>query len=186
VPRRANGVRPSIGCVNDGVVGLARGTLELRDYNPEWPQWFERERAALLAIAPQLLEVEHIGSTAIPGLAAKPVIDMQASIEWPERQQVIDRLIPRGYMFMPDRVYVDRVFLPKGPETTRTHYLSLIASDSDEWSVRLRFRNALRANPRLREEYEQLKRKLLREAHDRPAYTAAKSTFVSQVLAKHQ
>lgn len=166
-------------------MGLARGTLELREYNPEWPRSFERERSALLATVPQLLEIEHIGSTAIPGLSAKPVIDMQASLDWLERQQVIDRLISRGYTFMPDRVYVDRVFLPRGPETNRTHYLSLIARGSDEWRMRLRFRDALRADPRLRQEYGQLKRTLVDEGHDRRAYTAAKSTFVLQVLADH-
>ncbi|WP_167288922.1 GrpB family protein [Nocardioides seonyuensis] len=171
--------------MNEDVVGLARGALELRDYDPEWPHRFELERSALLTAAPQLLEVEHIGSTAIPGSAAKPVIDMQASLHWPDRQQVINRLISRGYTFMPDRVYVDRIFLPRGPETRRTHHLSLIARGSDEWRVRLRFRDALRADPRLRQEYEHLKRTLVREAHDRSAYTAAKAAFVAQVLAEH-
>jgi GrpB-like predicted nucleotidyltransferase (UPF0157 family) len=176
---------PSIRRVEQDAVGLARGALELRDYSPEWPRWFERERVTLLATAAQILDIEHIGSTAVPGLAAKPIIDMQASLNWSDREQVIARLVRCGYTFMPERVYVDRVFLPKGPEASRTHYLSLIAAGSDEWPLRLRFRDALRADPRLRHEYEQLKRRLIHEADGRPAYTAAKSAFVSQVLAEH-
>jgi GrpB-like predicted nucleotidyltransferase (UPF0157 family) len=171
--------------VEQDAVGLARGALELRDYSPEWPRWFERERSHLLQTAPQLLDVEHVGSTAVPGLAAKPIIDIQASLDWSEREQVIARLVSHGYVFMPGRVYPERVFLPKGPEASRTHYLSLIASGCDEWRLRLRFRDALRADPDLRREYEQLKRRLMLETDDRSTYTAAKTSFVARVLAQH-
>jgi GrpB-like predicted nucleotidyltransferase (UPF0157 family) len=171
--------------VEEDAVGLARGALELRAYSPEWPHLFEAERLALLTIAPELLRVEHIGSTAIPGLTAKPIIDMQACLEWSEREQVIARLIDCGYTYMPERVYVDRVFLPKGPEESRTHYLSLIRAGSDEWMPRLQFRDALRANPQLRREYEDLKRHLIRGTDDRDTYTASKAAFVAQVLAAH-
>ena len=103
--------------------------------------------------------------------------------DWP---RVVPRLVERGYTFMGERVCVSRVFLPKGPEESRTHYLSLIEADSEEWRVRLRFRDALRSDPALQHEYQDLKRRLLRElASDRPAYTDAKSAFVSQVLAEH-
>jgi GrpB-like predicted nucleotidyltransferase (UPF0157 family) len=173
--------------VNDDAVGLVRGAVELRPYDPAWPHWFERERAELLADVPQLLEVEHIGSTSIPGLEAKPIIDMQASLrslsDWP---RVVPRLVERGYTFMAERVYESRIFLPKGPAESRTHYLSLIEADSEEWPARTRFRDALRSDPALRQEYQHLKRRLLREhAYDRPAYTDAKSAFVAQVLTEH-
>ena len=132
--------------VKDDVVGLARGAVELRPYDPAWAQWFELERTALLAEVLELLEVEHIGSTSIPGIEAKPIIDMQASLrslsDW---QRVVPRLVQRGYTLMAERVYESRVFLPKGPEEFRTHYLSLIEAGSEEWRVRLRFRDALRS-----------------------------------------
>jgi GrpB-like predicted nucleotidyltransferase (UPF0157 family) len=173
--------------VKDDAIGLARGAVDLRPYDPVWAQRFDLERTALLTYVPELLEVEHMGSTSIPGIEAKPVIDMQASLrslsDW---QRVVPRLVPRGYTFMAERVYESRVFLPKGPEGLRTHYLSLIEAGSEEWRVRLRFRDALRSDPALRLEYQDLKRRLARRhVSDRPAYTDAKSAFVARVLAEH-
>jgi GrpB-like predicted nucleotidyltransferase (UPF0157 family) len=173
--------------MKDDAVGLARGAVELRRYDPAWPQLFELERAELLAEVPELLEVEHIGSTSVAGIEAKPLIDMQASLrslsDW---QSVLPRLVERGYTFVVERVYERRVFLPKGPEESRTHYLSLIEADSEEWRVRLRFRDALRADPTLRLEYQELKRRLTREHPlERVAYTDAKSAFVAQLIADH-
>lgn len=114
---------PSMFRMKDDPVGLARGAVELRPYDPAWPQWFKRERAELLTDVPELLEIEHIGSTSIPGLEAKPIIDMQASLrshaDWP---YVVPRLVERGYTFMADRANESRIFLPKGPEHCRTHY----------------------------------------------------------------
>lgn len=173
--------------VKHDAVGLARGAVELRPYDPEWAQRFELERTALLADVPELLEVEHIGSTSIPGIEAKPIIDMQAALrslsDW---QRVVPRLVQRGYTFMAERVHESRVFLPKGPEESRTHYLSLIEAGCEEWHVRLRFRDALRSDPALQLEYQELKRLLAcRHVLDRPAYTDAKSAFVARVLAEH-
>ena len=173
--------------VKDDAVGLARGAVELRPYDPAWAQRFELERTAFLEDVPELLEVEHIGSTSIPGIEAKPIIDMQASLrslsDW---QRVVPRLVQRGYTFMAERVYESRVFLPKGPEEFRTHYVSLIETGSEEGRVRLRFRDALRSDPALRQEYQELKRRLARRhVSDRPAYTDAKSAFVARVLAEH-
>jgi GrpB-like predicted nucleotidyltransferase (UPF0157 family) len=173
--------------VENHAVGLARGALELRPYDPGWLQWFQRERTELLVLVPDILEVEHVGSTSIHGLEAKPIIDMQASLrslsDW---TRVVPRLVEHGYTFMAERVYEARIFLPKGPEESRTHYLSLIEDDTDEWRLRLRFRDALRSNRGLRQEYQDLKRRLLREhADDRPAYTRAKSAFVERILAAY-
>ncbi|NYI99345.1 GrpB-like predicted nucleotidyltransferase (UPF0157 family) [Nocardioides thalensis] len=168
----------------DHPVGLARGALELRPYSAEWPRSFERERSKLLANVPGILEVEHIGSTSVPGLDAKPIIDMQASLpSFDGWSAVVPLLVEHGYTYMAERVYDRRVFLPKGPEKLRTHYLSLIEVDTAESRLRLRFRDALRSDAALRREYRDLKWRLLREhAGDRPAYTAAKAAFVARVL----
>ena len=172
--------------MKDDAVGLERGAVKLRRYDPAWPRLFEQERTELLADVPELLEVEHIGSTSVPGIEAKPIIDMQASLrslsDW---QRVVPPLVERGYSFMAERVYQRRVFLPKGPEESRTHYLSLIEADSAEWWVRLRFREALRSDPALGQEYQELKRRLAREHPlERVAYTDAKSAFAAQLLAR--
>lgn len=140
-----------------------------------------------MANVPGILEVEHVGSTSVPGLDAKPIIDMQASLRsFSDWRDVAPRLVERGYTFMAGRVYDARVFLQKGPDELRTHYLSLIEANTVEWRLRLRFRDALRSDAVLRREYQDLKRRLLREhADDRPAYTAAKADFVARVLAAY-
>ena len=174
--------------MSEGPIGLPRGALLLRPYDDAWETWFQTERATLLDNTGGLVtEVEHVGSTSVPGLDAKPIIDLQAALPHLQAASgLIPRLVGLGYTFMPERVYPNRIFLPKGPEECRTHYLSLIEADTDEWRVRLRFRDALRENPALREEYRTLKRHLAAEnAGDRNAYTAAKSDFVQRVLSTY-
>lgn len=167
------------------VVGLARGALELVPYHAEWPRLFAQERDNLLTHVPEIIEVEHIGSTSIPGLIAKPLIDMQASLRaMSDAGAAIPRLLRLGYAYIPERVYEERIFLPKGPEAERTHYLSLIEAGTTEWELRLRFRDALRADAGLRDDYQALKRQLVTaHAGDRAAYTDAKTAFVTRVLA---
>jgi GrpB-like predicted nucleotidyltransferase (UPF0157 family) len=172
--------------MSDGPIGLRRGALSLRPYDDAWVSCFQAERATLMDNSGGLITVvEHVGSTSIPGLDAKPVIDLQAALpNLHTARRLIPRLVELGYTFMPERVYDNRIFLPKGSEECRTHYLSLIEADTDEWRVRLRFRDALRESPALRQEYQDLKRGLAaRNAGDRTAYTAAKTDFVRRVLA---
>lgn len=159
--------------------------LELSPYHAAWPRWFAQERDNLLTYVPEIIEVEHIGSTSIPGLIAKPLIDMQASLRaMRDADAAIRRLLRLGYTYMPERVYEERIFLPKGPEAERTHHLSLIEAGTTEWGLRPRFRDALRADTALRDQYQALKRRLLAEhAGDRAAYTDAKTAFVTRVLA---
>ncbi len=159
--------------------------MELRPYDPDWAGCFDEERARLLAALPGLIRaVEHIGSTAIPGLDAKPIIDLQAGLTaLADSEQVIPKLVELGYTYMPERVFEHRIFLPRGPEERRTHYLHLLERDGEEWEVRLRFRDALRAEAALRQEYQELKHRLaLQFGHDRESYTEAKSEFVARVL----
>ncbi|WP_182525168.1 GrpB family protein [Nocardioides dongkuii] len=174
--------------MDDGLIGLPRGTLALRPWTPAWAEAYAAERALLLAhLADWFVDVAHVGSTSVPGLEAKPLIDLQAGLRaLDDAARVIPRLTELGYTFMPERVYGDFVFLPKGPEALRTHHLTLVEHGSAEWHVRLRFRDALRASPELRIRYRDLKRRLATEhAGDRPAYTDGKGEFVAEVLAQH-
>jgi GrpB-like predicted nucleotidyltransferase (UPF0157 family) len=169
----------------DVAVGLRRGTVRVDPYTELWPAEFERERERLDArLGSRLLAIEHIGSTSIPGLPAKPLIDMQAAVE--SLDQVNDILMvlrTLGYAVMPERVYLDRVFLPKGPEQRRTHHLNLVLLDSDRWREPLMFRDRLRSDPVLRDEYAALKSRLAVEhPHDRDAYTDGKAGFIGAVL----
>jgi GrpB-like predicted nucleotidyltransferase (UPF0157 family) len=148
-------------------------------YDRGWPAAFEGERARL---APLLegAEIHHIGSTAVPGLAAKPIIDMIAvvdSFELPIARLVADAgyQYPRAF----NATLTKRRFLCYPRADWRTHHMHLI-DDPDELTRYLRFRDRLRADPELARQYETLKRELAeRHRHDREAYTEGKSEFVT-------
>lgn len=167
------------------MVGLERGTVELVEYDPAWREHYEAEVERLRTIAgDRLLGFEHIGSTAIEGLAAKPIVDLLAFVE---DLDAADALVPRleahGYEYRPDGDVRGRRFLAKGPRSARTHYLSLAPRDGEFAREKLAFRDYLRANPDVAAEYDALKRRLA-AAHpeDRSAYTEAKGAFIRDVL----
>ena len=114
------------------VLGLKRGTVQVVSYNPAWPELFLAEQRRLqLALGVDSSLIVHVGSTAVPGLAAKPIIDILVAIDdLADYERYIPLLADLGYTFMPERVFADRVFLPKGLPERRTHHLSLVAKDS--------------------------------------------------------
>ncbi len=158
-------------------------------YDPDWPRRFERERDRLeQALAPWLSSgVHHIGSTAVPGLAAKPVIDMMAGVQdLAEARAAFRPLRDLEYAAGVHRPHEAHWFhLPIAEDwALRTHHLHLTEPGSDLWRERLAFRDALRADDGLRAEYQELKLRLAR-AHgaDLQAYTRDKRDFVARVLA---
>lgn len=154
--------------------------MEIVDYDPAWPGSYESERARL---APLLegTELHHFGSTAVPGLAAKPVIDMIALV--PDLDAPIAALVSSGGYQLPqafNATLKHRRFLCYPTATHRTHHLHLV-DDREELDCRLRFRDRLRANPALAEEYAMLKHELAERYRDnREAYTDAKAGFVKR------
>jgi GrpB-like predicted nucleotidyltransferase (UPF0157 family) len=154
--------------------------VEIADYDPAWPAAFEAERQR---IAPLLegVEIHHFGSTAVPGLAAKPVIDMIALV--PELDAPIAALVSKARYQFPEAfnaALVHRRFLCYPTAALRTHHLHLV-DDRRELERRLRFRNRLRADPVLARNYAALKRELAeRHREDREAYTDAKAAFVER------
>jgi GrpB-like predicted nucleotidyltransferase (UPF0157 family) len=166
-------------------VGLKRGTVKLAPYDEMWPRLFEAEKERLLkALRGIIFEVEHIGSTAIPGLAAKPLIDMMASVKsLSDYKKAIEPLRELGYEYMPERVLVDRAFFPKGSEENRTFHLNLVEKGSRQWEEALLFRDYLRTHPEERNEYQCLKERLAQTfAENREMYTKGKNGFISKVL----
>jgi GrpB-like predicted nucleotidyltransferase (UPF0157 family) len=156
-------------------------------YDPEWPVRFDRERRLLVPLlAPWLCGgVHHIGSTAVPGLAAKPIIDMMAGVrDLAGSRPAIAVLAGHGYVHAPHRREAHWFY--KSPSSRRedsTHALHLTEPGSDLWRERLAFRDALRADPALRAEYQALKLDLAGVHEDLAAYTADKRAFVARVLA---
>jgi GrpB-like predicted nucleotidyltransferase (UPF0157 family) len=148
-------------------------------YDPEWPRLFEAERARLeRVLAPWLAGgVHHIGSTAIPGIAAKPLIDMLAgALNLEESRAAAAPLEAAGYESTQHRPDVALHFSKDG------FGLHLTEVGSTLWRERLGFRDALRASPELQREYERLKLRLSAEAAYPRTYTGGKRAFVHRVL----
>jgi GrpB-like predicted nucleotidyltransferase (UPF0157 family) len=126
---------------------------------------------------------EHIGSTAVPGLAAKPVIDIMAPVASPAASlDAVAIAAHIGYVHFPYKPDLMHWFCKPSPDH-RTHHLHLVPLGSVVWRERLAFRDALRANASLRAEYEALKLHLAAQRrNDREAYTEAKSSFNSRVV----
>lgn len=168
-------------------LGLKRGTVEIAAYNPDWVVAFEIEKNNLERVIGEYVSaIEHIGSTAVPKLAAKPIIDMVAAVDdLSVCTQLTEPLKELGYEFIPERVFEDRVFFTKGPRDNRTHYLSFVVKNSRGWTEPIAFRDYLRSHPIERKKYQALKEKLAEQyPNDRALYTQSKDTFIKEILAK--
>lgn len=156
--------------------------VSLQEYNPAWALAFEQEKELLIkSLGSKNLKIEHIGSTSVPGLAAKPIIDMVAAVDSFESVQTFVKPLQQiGYEYMPQRMFADRKFFPKGPETCRTHHLNFVLKDDPEqWQRPIAFRDYLKSHPKTRDAYARLKQKLAKEYPDnREAYTKAKARFI--------
>jgi GrpB-like predicted nucleotidyltransferase (UPF0157 family) len=160
-------------------------SIEIIEYNASWPAQFSAERDILQTALAQWLvgDIEHIGSTAVPGLAAKPVIDIMAPVASLEASRgAIAAAESVGYCFYPYKPDDMHWFCKPSPEL-RTHHLHLVPLGSRTWVERLAFRDALRQNPALAHEYATLKRRLAQDfANDREAYTEAKAPFIQNAI----
>jgi GrpB-like predicted nucleotidyltransferase (UPF0157 family) len=168
------------------ILGLERGRVELTPFQHGWAQLFDEEAVRLRQLCGSRIEqIEHVGSTAIPGMPAKPIIDMMAAVPTMALGESLISLIEsNGYEYRPEDSWSERVFLANGPRSCRTHHLSLTVTDSEYWRDHLLFRDYLRKNPAQMAAYGRLKRDLAeRFAADRRAYTEGKYAFVQEVLA---
>lgn len=172
---------------NDAPLGLKRGEVEVRPYDPRWPALFEATRAELMEhVGSGVLSVHHVGSTSVPGLCAKPILDVLALVpHFGEAVRLAPPLLRLGYELRPQEEVPDRHYFRRPPGgDLRTHHLSLAEPDSRHARVTLAFRDALRSDPALAASYARLKEDLARRfPFDRPAYIAGKSQFVADVLA---
>jgi GrpB-like predicted nucleotidyltransferase (UPF0157 family) len=161
--------------------------ITVAPYDPGWPRRFEAERSLLERVLAPWLDggIHHIGSTAIPGIAAKPIVDMIAGVRDLEAARAASApLAGIGYLEAPHRPDIAHHFAKPSQEQAELG-LHLTEPGSDLWRERLTFRDALRADPVLAGEYEELKLRLARELDDAAAYTRAKRAFVARVLAAH-
>jgi len=158
--------------------------IEIVSYDPVWPTRFEEEAALLRRqLAPWLVgPIEHIGSTAVPGLAAKPVIDIMAGVQALETSRpAIAAATELGYRYWPYQADVEHWFCKPSP-AFRTHHLHLIPVGTPQWLRPIAFRNYLRAHAQVAHEYAALKQRLAQEHRlDRERYTEAKRPFIDRI-----
>lgn len=159
--------------------------IEIVQYDPLWTSKFEAERQVLQAVlAPWLAgTIEHVGSTAVPGMAAKPVIDIMVAVRSLESSRAaIHALAEAGYVYFPYRPDIMHWFC-KPSAAFRKYHLHLVPHGSTRWVECLSFRDAIREDRMLAAEYAALKNRLAVEfKFDREAYTAGKTPFIERVL----
>jgi len=170
----------------------------IHDYNYRWPADFAAIAAVLTdALGPTALRVEHVGSTAVPGLAAKAIIDID--VVYPvdgDLAEIVDRLAGLGYHHNGDQGIPRREVFKRDPDADRhavldaiTHHLYACPADSPELARHLAFRDALRADAAARSEYGRLKRAIAADAgEDKSGYAALKevaaTAFVERILSR--
>lgn len=165
--------------------------IEIVDYDLRWPFLFDEEATCLRAVLDpsMIVGLEHFGSTAIPGLAAKPIIDILIAVPSLAiaRATFVEALRKLDYIYWADNPKKDRMFFVKGMPpfgSKRSHHVHVTELTGELWQ-RLAFRDYLRAHPEESATYERLKKRLA-VAHqtDRDAYTDAKSAYVESVMRK--
>jgi GrpB-like predicted nucleotidyltransferase (UPF0157 family) len=168
-------------------LGLEPGVVRLVPYDSAWPRLFleEAERLqGLLSAAGLPITLEHTGSTAVPGLAAKPILDILGG--YPAGAHLDDyvrALISAGYLHRGEQGIPGREFFRRGDP--RSHHLHITAMGSTFWRDHLAFRDRLRADDSLRDAYAELKQTLAtRFSRDREAYIDAKGPFITKILSR--
>ena len=160
-----------------------RPAIEVVAYDPEWPARFEAIRARLApALGSLAASIEHVGSTSVPGLAAKPVIDIDVVVADPaDIPAVIDILTTLGYEHLGEVGVKDREAFRRPPGTER-HNLYVCPAGGEGLRNHLALRNHLRTHPEAVEAYAALKRRLAAEAPDIDTYVAAKTDLIVALL----
>ncbi len=157
--------------------------VKLESYNPAWAELYQAERLQIAAMLGELaVSIEHIGSTAVPGLIAKPVIDLLVGVQpWESAERCIAPLSRLGYTFIDYAANTERCFFRKG--MPRSHHLHIVEHGGEEWCTHLDFRNALRADPALRVGYQALKIELAgQHGSERAKYSEKKSEYVRRAV----
>lgn len=166
-------------------LGLRRGVVEVVPYDPRWPALFEVTAAELLrAVGRSILGVHHVGSTSVPNLCAKPILDVLVSVpDFDAALQLVPDIEALGYVFRSDEEIEDRHHFRRGDEKARTHHMSLAMQSSRHHIDTIAFRDALRHNAQLASDYAELKLELARRfPRDRESYINGKTEFILEVL----
>jgi GrpB-like predicted nucleotidyltransferase (UPF0157 family) len=183
--------------LEEKVARVVQEEFAIVPYDPRWPEMFEREQLHLQSCLPVDLvkRIEHFGSTAVPGLSAKPIVDMLVEVRSLDetREQIVPILEAQGYDYFWRPLWGDDTppfyawFIKRDRNGKRTHHIHMVEARFEHWD-RLLFRDYLIEHQNVAREYDNLKKKLSDTHHnDRVAYTMAKSDFIGKVTeqAKH-
>ncbi|KQV63955.1 GrpB family protein [Rhizobium sp. Root1220] len=167
-------------------LGLKNNAVSLAEPNPLWQEAYTREAKAIRqALGDKAIDIQHVGSTAIPGIKAKPIIDILVGIErfddGPECISVMEEI---GYDYAGSDIVPDDHIFGRGIEgESRTHLVHIVEHLGHNWNRMIAFRDVLRGDAELAGAYEQLKVELAGEhAESRATYTGAKKDFIGKVL----
>lgn len=157
--------------------------VALHAYDVQWPAVFSAERERLRSLLPgRFIDIQHIGSTAVVGLTAKPIVDLLAGVESMDiARSLTEPLCRSGYTTSAEfnASLTDRQWFMRWAHGRRTHHLHVVVHGSPAWRQRLTFRDLLRVDAALAKRYAELKADLVTtHTHDREAYTEAKAAFI--------
>lgn len=165
------------------MLGLEQGVVKLVLYKVGWKHLFEREKSRLQSVIGQyVLDIQHVGSTSIPGMTAKPILDIGIAVEnFEEARVCIPPIEQLGYEYRGEFGISRRHYFVKG--VPRTHHIHMNEIGSRDWENQILFRDYLIQHPRLAEEYAVLKMELAQKyPTDRDAYLAGKESFIEGIL----
>lgn len=157
----------------------------IEHYNEKWPLAYIQEARKIKELLGQkVIAIEHIGSTSVQGLGAKPVIDFMIGVgDLTEVEEFIAPLATIGFEHVYHKEFPNRRFFRKGAKRAGTHHLHVYKYESEEWRNQLLFRDYLRTHPDVLKRYNDLKQSLAEKyRNDRVAYTSAKNPFITDVL----
>lgn len=166
-------------------MGLKRGIVILEEYNPNWEIEFEKEKNNLKSIFRDVaISIEHVGSTSIKGLSAKPIIDISLGVnKLSDFDKVKEHYLNNNEYKIKENYEENEILLIKGPEEDVTNYIHIMEINGDRYKDTILFRNYLRNNKIKMKEYEDLKKKLAKEYPlDRRSYTSLKNDFIKSTI----
>jgi GrpB-like predicted nucleotidyltransferase (UPF0157 family) len=157
--------------------------VELVDHDPRWAELYEQERDRLSGVFDgRVVAIEHIGSTSVPDLCAKPIVDVLVGLRELElTDDQIAAMEKLGYDYLGEHGLPGRLFFRKHP---LTHHVHVVQYGGEHWERQIVFRDTLRSDPEERQRYDEFKRRLAAEGHPRDAYTELKTPFIREVEAR--
>lgn len=169
----------------DNLLGLSNKKVLLTNYSGEWKEEYKKEAQQLSQLLVKWdVHIQHIGSTSIPNICSKPIIDIAVGVKSEDdMQEIKELLIKKGYNYCPNAGSIDRFFFAKGEEQCRTHNIHVEIYGGISWQNHIVFRDYMINHPEIATEYSCLKRILAkRYENERKKYTEAKDNFIKNIL----